>query len=104
MRSELDRIVNVTEYNGQKLVDGSISGYTALDFQVGMNNSANDRISMSLANTSTGLGIDTDSLHQVLPEHKQRSLRSILHLRQLTPSVRRLVRPEPVADDYQQPR
>ena len=34
-----------------------------LDFQVGMNNSANDRISMSLANTtSTGLSIDTDSL------------------------------------------
>ena len=25
LRSELDRIVNVTEYNGQKLVDGSIS-------------------------------------------------------------------------------
>ena len=64
LRSELDRIVNVTEYNGQKLVDGSISGTAnALDFQVGMNNSANDRISMSLANTSsTGLSIDTDSL------------------------------------------
>ena len=26
LRSELDRIVNVTEYNGQKLVDGTISG------------------------------------------------------------------------------
>lgn len=64
LRSELDRIVNVTEYNGQKLVDGSISGTAnALDFQVGMNNTANDRISMSLANTSsTGLSIDTDSL------------------------------------------
>ena len=45
LRSELDRIVNVTEYNGQKLVDGSISSTaTALDFQVGMNNTANDRI------------------------------------------------------------
>ena len=64
LRSELDRIVNVTEYNGQKLVDGSISGTAnALDFQIGMNNTANDRISMSLANTSsTGLSIDTDSL------------------------------------------
>ena len=64
LRSELDRIVNVTEYNGQKLLDGSISaGSTALDFQVGMNNTANDRISMSLtATTSTGLGIDTSSL------------------------------------------
>ena len=64
LRSELDRIVNVTEYNGQKLVDGSISSTaTALDFQVGMNNTANDRISLSLANTtSTGLSIDTDTL------------------------------------------
>ena len=64
LRSELDRIVNVTEYNGQKLVDGSISSSaTALDFQVGMNNTANDRIALSLANTtSTGLSIDTDSL------------------------------------------
>ena len=63
LRSELDRIVNVTEYNGQKLVDGTISAGNALNFQVGMNNTTNDRISLSLANTtSTGLGIDDDSL------------------------------------------
>ena len=61
LRSELDRIVNVTEYNGQKLVDGTISA--GIDFQVGMNNTANDRITLSLsATTSTGLSIDTDSL------------------------------------------
>ena len=64
LRSELDRIVNVTEYNGQKLLDGSISGTAnALDFQVGMNNTSNDRISLSLATTtSTGLGLNDDSL------------------------------------------
>ena len=61
LRSELDRIVNVTEYNGQKLVDGSISG--GIDFQVGMNNTSNDRISLSLAaTTSTGLGLNDDTL------------------------------------------
>ena len=61
LRSELDRIVNVTEYNGQKLVDGSISG--GIDFQVGMNNTSNDRISLSLAaTTSTGLGLNDDNL------------------------------------------
>lgn len=61
LQSELDRIVNVTEYNGQKLVDGTISD--GIDFQVGMNNTANDRISMSIVNTTTtGLSIDTDSL------------------------------------------
>ena len=66
LRSELDRIVNVTEYNGQKLVDGAITGTAGLDFQVGMNNTANDRISLSLANTtSTGLSIDTDNLASV---------------------------------------
>ena len=54
----------MSEYNGQKLLDGSISaGTTALDFQVGMNNTANDRISMSITTTSsTGLGINDDSL------------------------------------------
>jgi len=64
LQSELDRIVNVSEYNGQKLLDGSISGTAnQLDFQVGMNNTANDRISMSIATTSTtGLGINDDSL------------------------------------------
>ena len=61
LQSELDRIVNVTEYNGQKLVDGTISD--GIDFQVGMNNTANDRITMSIATTTTtGLSIDTDSL------------------------------------------
>ena len=61
LRSELDRIVNVTEYNGQKLVDGSISG--GIDFQIGMNNTANDRISMSItATTTTGLGLNDDTL------------------------------------------
>ena len=64
LQSELDRIVNVSEYNGQKLLDGSISaGTTALDFQVGMNNTTNDRISMSITTTSTtGLGLNDDSL------------------------------------------
>ena len=61
LQSELDRIVNVTEYNGQKLVDGSIS--SGIDFQVGMNNTANDRISMSItATTTTGLSINDDTL------------------------------------------
>ena len=61
LRSELDRIVHVTEYNGQKLVDGTISG--GIDFQVGMNNTANDRITLSLtATTSTGLAINDDQL------------------------------------------
>jgi flagellin len=61
LESELDRIVSVTEYNGQKLVDGSIS--TGVNFQVGMKNTGNDRISVSIANTgSTSLGLNDEAL------------------------------------------
>jgi flagellin len=61
LESELDRIVNVTEYNGQKLVDGSVS--TGVSFQVGMNNTGNDRISVSIANSnSTTLGLNDEGL------------------------------------------
>jgi flagellin len=61
LESELDRIVNVTEYNGQKLVDGSIS--TGVNFQVGMKNTGNDRISVSIANSgSTTLGLNDETL------------------------------------------
>jgi len=61
LESELDRIVNVTEYNGQKLIDGSVS--TGVSFQVGMRNTGNDRISVSLASvTGTQLGMNDESL------------------------------------------
>jgi flagellin len=61
LESEINRIVNVTEFNGQKLIDGSMS--TGVDFQVGMNNTSNDRISLSVADTdSTALGLNDDAL------------------------------------------
>jgi flagellin len=61
LESELDRIVQVTEYNGQKLVNGAISA--GIDFQVGMRNNANDRISLTISNTtSTSLALNDDSL------------------------------------------
>jgi flagellin len=61
LESEINRIVNVTEFNGQKLIDGTISA--GVDFQVGMNNTANDRIALSVADSdSTSLGINDDVL------------------------------------------
>ena len=97
LQSELDRIVNVTEYNGQKLLDGAISaGTTALDFQVGMNNTANDRISMSITTTTTtGLSIDTDSSLR-RHRHRRRLPPSMPRFRRLTPNVQRLVPPRTV--------
>ena len=61
LESELDRIVNVTEFNGTKLIDGSLSAGT--NFQVGFKNSSNDRITMSIASiTSTKLGLNDEIL------------------------------------------
>ncbi len=39
LKEEITRISNVTEFNGQKLIDGSISA-TGLDFQIGIENNA----------------------------------------------------------------
>jgi len=61
LESEINRIVGVTEFNGNKLIDGNYS--TGIDFQVGMNNSANDRLQISIAdNDSTALGLNDDVL------------------------------------------
>ena len=61
LEAELDRIVNVTEYNGQKLIDGSIS--SGVNFQVGMRNTGNDRIAVSIAqSSSTKLGLNDEVL------------------------------------------
>ena len=61
LESELNRIVGVTEFNGQKLIDGQLSG--GVDFQVGMNNTTSDRIGLSIADSdSTALGLNDDSV------------------------------------------
>jgi flagellin len=60
LRTEINRISAVTEFNGQKLVDGSASA--GLAFQVGLHNSANDRISMSVTKLTTST-LGSTSLH-----------------------------------------
>lgn len=61
LESELNRIVSVTEYNGQKLVDGAIS--TGVSYQVGMRNTSGDRIGITVNNSdSTSLGLDDEAL------------------------------------------
>ncbi len=51
LRGEINRISAVTEFNGQKLVDGSASA--GLTFQVGKENTANDRLAMSVTRLTT---------------------------------------------------
>ncbi len=59
LMSEIDRIANVTEFNGTKLIDGSQSA-TGITLQVGFQNTGNDRINffsgVGATNTTT-LGI-----------------------------------------------
>ena len=61
LKSEVDRIVDTTEFNGQKLIDGTISA-TGLDFQVGMANNANSRLAVTVGDVgSSSLGLGTTS-------------------------------------------
>jgi flagellin len=46
LKSEITRISDTTEFNGLKLLDGSLSA-AGVSLQVGINNSANDRIAVS---------------------------------------------------------
>ena len=57
LQSEVDRIANVTEFNGTKLADGSTA---SLNIQVGTNNTADDRIEVGFSDMrSATLGVDT---------------------------------------------
>jgi flagellin len=57
LSQEINRISAVTSFNGQALLDGSAS--TGLSFQIGIHNTANDRIAMSITKlTASTLGFD----------------------------------------------
>ncbi len=67
LRNELDRIAATTEFNGQKLVDGSlastVSSTNQIFIQVGLDSGADSRINLNeqinlTAVTSSSLGID----------------------------------------------
>lgn len=51
LRDELDRIVDTTQFNGQKLLDGTYAGSNAAIFQVGAN--AGETIEVTIGNAQT---------------------------------------------------
>ena len=60
LSSEVDRIANVTEFNGQKLTDGST---TTVACQVGIGNTSDDQVDITMGDlTSATLGVDTGSM------------------------------------------
>jgi flagellin len=63
LRSEIDRISNVTTFNGQALLSGAAA---ATDFQVGIGTTADDKISVSFGGvTSTTLGVNASAVDTV---------------------------------------
>ena len=69
LRSEFDRIANSTEFNGQKLLDGSLAASSSdtTVLQIGLDSSDNNRFDLNqkinlTAVTSSALGFSTDSI------------------------------------------
>jgi flagellin len=61
LTSEIDRIAAVTQFNGVPLADGTD---TTMDVQVGIGNSTDDRITISLGDLSAStLGVDTGGVN-----------------------------------------
>ncbi len=62
--SEVSRIAKTTEFNGQNLLDGSLASTNSVKFQVGIENTANDRISIAIdAMTGGALGTTATGLN-----------------------------------------
>ncbi len=75
LSDEIDRISNVSEYNGQKLLDGSLATSGA-DLQVGIFNTANDRITVQINDVrASTLGIT--ALNLTTATNSQAALASI---------------------------
>ena len=69
LRSEFDRIANTTEFNGRKLLDGSLAASSSdtTVLQLGLDSSKNNRLDLNqkinlTAVTSSALGFSTDSI------------------------------------------
>jgi len=75
LSAEVERISNVTEFNGLALTDG-VDG--SMDVQVGVNNTANDRISITLGDLSaTSLGVSTGDISMALATAAQAAIADI---------------------------
>jgi len=60
LSDEVDRIANVTEFNGLPLADGTNA---TINVQVGINNTADDQIAVTLGDlTAATLGVDTGTI------------------------------------------
>jgi len=65
LRTEIERVADTTKYNGTALLTGDYAS-TGLTFQVGADNTANDRMEVTIANFQTAaLGLDSNNANPV---------------------------------------
>lgn len=78
LKSEINRISDVTEFAGKKLLDGTISG-SGVNFQVGFQNSANDRLNVAMADTdAAALGLNTTGADSISTAALAQSVLSVI--------------------------
>ncbi len=64
IQSEIDRVSNVTEFNGQPLLNGDLGAGSAnqIDIQAGSGNTPNDRINLNVIESTSTQSLNIDSL------------------------------------------
>ncbi|MGM0578803.1 MAG: flagellin [Myxococcota bacterium] len=66
LASEITRVSNTVEYNGMNLLDGTAGTAGTLTFQVGTRNTANDRVTATLADSdATALGVNASTVDTI---------------------------------------
>ena len=92
LKSEIDRISDTVDFNGFKLMDGSLSA-TGVSLQVGINNTANDRITISAATfgniDASALGLTTAALSSIDSVGASQSMLTVIDAAIGTVSTRR---------------
>ncbi len=86
LKSEINRISDVTEFAGKKLLDGTISaGAGGVNFQIGFQNTANDRLSVSIADTDAeALGLNTTGADSISTAELAQSALSVIDASAIT--------------------
>ncbi len=75
LKSEIDRITVSTQFNGNNLLSGAA---TTIDFQVGIQNTASDRLSVAFGGIDlTSLGVNASSLAGATATNSQTALGQI---------------------------
>jgi flagellin len=78
LKSEINRISDVTEFAGKKLLDGTISA-GGVNFQVGFQNTANDRLNVAMADTDAeALGLNTSGAADIATAASAQSALSVI--------------------------